>query len=262
MINDPTTLLALALCVGILGLVVLILPLLILFWSQMEPQLAGVVGGEGDAEKADDEYGSQAVLPRLMKSFGDMAELEKEAAAKKSSRKASSKAKSRKTSTSTSRSQASAISKTIKAAPAKRKKAAASKTAKTKAKSGEVAPSKKKKAEGVKKASAKKATAKSTNSKAAKKRTPAGAKRDPILGVVYSKKPKEIDDLKEIKGVAKVIEGKLHKSGIYTFRQIVEWDSAAIDAFSDKLAFKGRVRNEDWQKQCAKLHKSKYDEKI
>jgi len=80
--------------------------------------------------------------------------------------------------------------------------------------------------------------------------------------VIYTKKPKEIDDLKEIKGVAKVIEAKLHKAGIYTFRQVAEWDSAAIDAFSDKLSFKGRIRNEGWQKQCAKFHKDKYGEKV
>ena len=94
------------------------------------------------------------------------------------------------------------------------------------------------------------------------RRTPAGAKRDPILGLVYSKQPKEIDDLKQIKGVAKVIEGKLHKAGIYTFRQVAEWDGAAIDAISDQLSFKGRIRNEAWQKQCAKFHQEKYGEKL
>ena len=82
------------------------------------------------------------------------------------------------------------------------------------------------------------------------------------MGVVYTKKPKEVDDLKQIKGVAKVIEGKLHKAGIYTFRQVVEWEDSAIEAFSEKLSFGGRVRNDAWQEQCAQFHKEKYGEKL
>ena len=240
MITDPASLFAFACFVGILGLLVLILPLMILFWSQMEPQILGLVVGTNDPE---DEYRSQAVLPKLMKSFGNLADKEPVPAPAKSAKRSA-----RKPAT-TSRSKASTRTRTVKAAPAKKKSATgAKKSATTRAKGGSAKP----KAKST--AKAKKA--------ARSKSTPAGAKRDSVLGVIYSKKPKEIDDLKQIKGVAKVIEAKLHKAGIYTFRQIVEWDAAAIEAFSERLSFKGRIVNEGWQKQCAKFHKEKYGEKI
>ena len=263
MITDPTALFALALCVGILGLVVLILPLLILFWSQVEPQLVGLVM-DRSAPGADDEYSSQAVLPKLMKSFGSMAEqdLKKGGAASGRKKAVAKPAAKRKPAKTTARSKASSSEKTVKAAPAKSKSSSTGSKANPKSKATTKAPTKAQSATAAKAGksspSVKKAKAKST----ATRRTPAGARRDAVLGVIYSKKPKEADDFKQIKGVAKVIEAKLHKAGVYTYRQVVEWDAAAIEAFSEKLSFRGRIRNEGWQKQCAKLHKEKYGEKI
>jgi len=265
MFTDPTTLFALALCIGILGLLVLILPLLMLFWSQMEPQLAGMMGA--GAAQGEDDYSSHAALPRLMKSFDDLAELDRARAGRKAKSSPSSRT-SRKASTG-SRSKASTRPKTVKAAPSAKTgkgkapvKKAQKKVVAAKGKSPARAAGKAR-VVSAKAQAEKPGTARGTSKKArAVRRTPAGAKRDPILGLVYTKKPKEIDDLKQIKGVAKVIEGKLHQVGIYTFRQIVEWDAAAIDAFSEKLSFKGRIRNEGWQKQCAKFHAEKYGEKL
>ena len=135
MITDPSALIALALCIGILGLVVLILPLLILFWSQMEPQIAGLISG--DEASADDEYGSQAVLPQLMKSFGNLAG--------QGGSGAKAKPKPRRKATTTSRSKATARTK----ATAKPKPKSAPKTAskpkttpKTKSKTGSTPKSK------------------------------------------------------------------------------------------------------------------------
>jgi predicted flap endonuclease-1-like 5' DNA nuclease len=249
MITDPTALFALALFVGILGLVVLILPLLILFWSQMEPQLVGMMAAR--AGEANDEYASLSVLPKLMKSFGDLAD-QRPAGGKSSPTRA--KGKTRRKPAAIPRSKASTTDKTVKAAPSKRKPASASSSKKATSAKAKSKPKSKSVATKARSATATRAKKASTTAKVApKRRTPAGAKRDPILGVVYSKKPKASDDLKEIKGVGKVIEGKLHQAGIYTFCQIVDWDEAAIDAFSEKLSFKGRVRNENWQKQCAKF---------
>ena len=260
MIADPSSLLAIALLVGILGLAVLVLPLLILFWSQMQPQLIGLVAVNRSGASDADDYATHESLPKLMKSFGSIAELEKKAE-KKAKAKPAKKSKLTKTA---ARTKASSTTKTVKTKTKAKAKMAAKSTKTTKA-----AAAKKPKAKmaAKTKTSAKATTlakpaVKRAKAKSVKKRTPAGAKRDAVLGVIYSKKPKEVDDLKEIKGVAKVIEAKLHKAGIYTFRQIVEWDKAAIDAFSDKLSFKGRIRNEGWQKQCAKFHKAKYGEKI
>ena len=143
----------------------------------------------------------------------------------------------------------------MKAAPAKKKP-------KTAAANGKKAPATKAKTKAKPAAAATKAAKPPGASKSKpKRRLPVGAKRHPIFGLVYSQMPKEIDDLKQIKGVAKVIEAKLHDAGIYTFRQVVEWDDVAIDAFSEKLSFKGRIRNEGWQQQCAKFHEEKYGEK-
>ena len=258
MINDPSTLLALLLFVGTIGLMVLILPLLILFWSQLEPQLVGMVVENRKYEP--DEYGSQSVLPQLMKSFGNLADETKarkprpasagrKKAASSSKPKSKVKPAARKSSATSSRSKATTKTKAVTKKPATTKsKAKAKPKTTTAAKSKPTATSSKKAA--------------ATKTKAKARRTPAGAKRDPILGIIYNRKPKEVDDLKQIKGVAKVIEGKLHSAGIYTYRQIVEWDAPAIEAFSEKLSFKGRIRNEGWQKQCAKFHKDKYGEKI
>jgi len=266
MMSDPASIFALAVFVGILGLVVLIMPLLILFWSQMEPQLVGMV--RGHAGQQDDEYGSLAVLPKLMKTFGNLAERSGSGAGA-----ASGKAQPRRE-PATARAKARVTSKTVKAAPVRTRKTATVAAAKTgakpkskpraKAKASASAPTRAKAGEGnpAKRVAKASAAAKSNSKPKPMPETPAGAKRDPIFGVVYSKRPKEIDDLKEIKGVAKVIEGKLHEAGIYTFRQIVEWDAKAIDAFSGKLSFKGRIHKEGWQQQCAKFHAAKYGEKI
>ena len=258
MITDPTTLIALAFCIGILGLTVLILPLLLLGWSQMEPQLTGLFAGRDGGD--EDEYPSQAVLPRLMKSYGTLAG---QVAVTEGGSSSKTTAK-RKTS---ARSKASATAKTAvkKTAAEKTKKPAAAKSKAKTAKPKSSAKSKPASKSGTaSKTSKSKASGSKTKAKkpAARPKTPAGAKRDAVLGVIYTKKPKEVDDLKQIKGVAKVIEGKLHSAGIYTFRQIVEWDDAAIDAFAESLSLKGRIRNEGWQNQCAKFHQEKYGEKI
>ena len=249
MITDPTTLFALALFVGILGLVVLILPLLILFWSQMEPQLAGMVAPR--AGETDDEYASLSVLPKLMKSFGHLAD---QASVGGKSSPTRARGKTQRKPASTPRSKASPTDKTVKTAPTKRKPASTSSGKRTSSAKPKAKPKSKSGATKAPSATTTRAKRAATTAKVApKRRTPAGAKRDPILGIVYSKKPKAADDLKEIKGVGKVIEGKLHKAGIYTFRQIAEWDEAAVDGISEKLSFRGRIRNEAWQKQCVKF---------
>lgn len=81
---------------------------------------------------------------------------------------------------------------------------------------------------------------------------------DPVRGVVYTERPKLVDDLKLISGIAKVLEGKLNDYGIYTYKQIVEWDQKAINEFSQLLVFKDRIERDDWQAQGRRLHEHKY----
>ena len=83
-------------------------------------------------------------------------------------------------------------------------------------------------------------------------------RRDPVLGVVFTQRPTDFDDLKQIHGVARVLEGKLHAMGIYTYRQVLEWDDQAIDAVSKRIAFKDRVRRDHWVEQVRRLYRAKY----
>ena len=85
---------------------------------------------------------------------------------------------------------------------------------------------------------------------------------DKSLGFVYKSKPSKIDDLTRVKGVGDVIVKKLHNFGVYRFKQIALWRQDQIDAFSEKLAFKGRIEREIWVNQAADLHFGDYKERL
>jgi predicted flap endonuclease-1-like 5' DNA nuclease len=62
------------------------------------------------------------------------------------------------------------------------------------------------------------------------------------------------DDLKQIKGVKRVLERTLHKVGVYYFWQIAEWsreDVAHVDSVLP--AFKGRIDRDHWVTQANEL---------
>ncbi|WP_194086916.1 hypothetical protein [Pseudohoeflea suaedae] len=106
----------------------------------------------------------------------------------------------------------------------------------------------------ARKAEAKPATKKKPVSKTAKASAPAKpakpktAKPKPLAGK---------DDLKKIKGVGKVIEGKLNAEGITTYAQIAAWTKTDAEAFSEKLDFQGRIGRENWIAQAKALEKAK-----
>lgn len=87
-------------------------------------------------------------------------------------------------------------------------------------------------------------------------------KQDPVYGIIYSEAPDEVDDLKKIKGVAKVLEGKLHGIGVYRFKQVAVWTDAACAEFSKLLTFKNRIYQDNWIAQAKDFHKEKYDEEL
>ncbi len=109
--------------------------------------------------------------------------------------------------------------------------------------------------------------AKSTKSKTATKKPaskpakkvvakdPTPRKKDPNLGMVYTKRPKSIDDLKEISGVGPVLEKRLNKAGIYQFSQVKDWGKKTIDYLDDELNLGGRIRREKWINQAKRLAK-------
>jgi NADH-quinone oxidoreductase subunit E len=61
------------------------------------------------------------------------------------------------------------------------------------------------------------------------------------------------DDLKRIKGIGKVNEGKLNALGIFHFDQIAAWSRAEIRWVGTYLAFPGRIDREDWLAQAGVL---------
>ena len=85
---------------------------------------------------------------------------------------------------------------------------------------------------------------------------------DDSLGLVYSEPPEHKDDLTDIKGVGKVLNGKLNSFGIYTYRQIAGWNDSIIAEFSTTLSFKNRIHRDDWIGQVKALHKEKYREDL
>lgn len=68
----------------------------------------------------------------------------------------------------------------------------------------------------------------------------------------------EADDLKLIIGVGPFLEKKLHAIGIYTFRQIANFNQDDIEQVNDVIEFfPGRIGREDWVGQSARLAKNK-----
>lgn len=87
-------------------------------------------------------------------------------------------------------------------------------------------------------------------------------KQDPVYGIIYTEAPDEADDLKKIKGVAKVLEGKLNGIGVYRFKQVAVWTEAACDEFSNLLTFKNRIYQDNWIAQAKEFHREKYGEEL
>jgi predicted flap endonuclease-1-like 5' DNA nuclease len=68
--------------------------------------------------------------------------------------------------------------------------------------------------------------------------------------------PAQADDLKDIVGVGPFLERKLHALGIYTFRQVANFDRDDIDKVNDIIEFfPGRIERDDWVGQAVQLAK-------
>lgn len=73
----------------------------------------------------------------------------------------------------------------------------------------------------------------------------------------------EKDDLKEIFGIAKVLEDRLNEIGIHTFREIATFTEEDIERVAEQIGpFRGRIRRDHWITQAKSLHKEKYGEKL
>lgn len=75
-------------------------------------------------------------------------------------------------------------------------------------------------------------------------------------GLIYLDEPESRDDLKRIYGIAEVLERKLNDFGVYTFKQIMNWEDENIREFSKLLEFfKDRIDRDDWIGQARKLYR-------
>jgi predicted flap endonuclease-1-like 5' DNA nuclease len=62
------------------------------------------------------------------------------------------------------------------------------------------------------------------------------------------------DDLKQIKGVKRVLERTLHKVGVFYFWQIAEWSPEDVKHVDSVLpSFKGRIDRDHWVTQASEL---------
>jgi predicted flap endonuclease-1-like 5' DNA nuclease len=87
--------------------------------------------------------------------------------------------------------------------------------------------------------------------------------KEPIdLGEIFEGRPEVVDDLKKVRGIAKVMETKLNAAGIYTYAQVARWSDEAAAEFGVRLAIIGNVHRYNWRQQCAKLHQEKYHEEV
>ena len=65
----------------------------------------------------------------------------------------------------------------------------------------------------------------------------------------------EADDLKLIKGVGKVLEGKLNEAGIYHFWQVAALKGDQIEELEQEMSFPGRITRDDWVSQAEEFAK-------
>ncbi len=82
---------------------------------------------------------------------------------------------------------------------------------------------------------------------------PGRTETDPHLGLVYTSRPAHQDDLTALKGIARVLEQRLHGLGVYTYEQIAGWNTDQVREFSSRLAFKDRIQREEWVEQARAL---------
>nr|WP_321455373.1 50S ribosomal protein L21 [uncultured Cohaesibacter sp.] len=90
--------------------------------------------------------------------------------------------------------------------------------------------------------------------KAAKKATPAKAEAAPAKAAPVAAAPAgDKDDLKKLKGLGKVMEGKLNELGITTYAQIAAFTAEDIEKAEDAIGAKGRFERDNWIEQAAAL---------
>ncbi len=82
----------------------------------------------------------------------------------------------------------------------------------------------------------------------------AGMQRDPRFGRIYNQAPHRIDDLTRIPGIDGALRDSLHRLGVYTFRQIMEWDTKIVQEVGRQLGLRDAIDRDDWVGNARRLH--------
>ena len=90
-----------------------------------------------------------------------------------------------------------------------------------------------------------------------RKPTPRAKVLDPKPAALSAPRGGQADNLKQIKGIGPKIEASLNAMGIYHLDQVAAWSKANVDWVDAQLAFKGRIRREQWVEQATDLSKVK-----
>ncbi|MEQ1519866.1 MAG: hypothetical protein ABL936_01195 [Aestuariivirga sp.] len=77
---------------------------------------------------------------------------------------------------------------------------------------------------------------------------------------VSSARGGKADKLQRISGVGPKNEKVLHNLGFFHFDQIAAWTPAEIEWVDDHLKFNGRIKREEWTRQCKLLAAGKEEE--
>ena len=94
--------------------------------------------------------------------------------------------------------------------------------------------------------------------KAAERAAPAGKMERPKG--ISSARGGKADKLQRISGVGPKNEKVLHNLGFFHFDQIAAWTPEEVEWVDDHLKFNGRIKREEWTKQCKLLAAGKEDE--
>lgn len=76
-------------------------------------------------------------------------------------------------------------------------------------------------------------------------------------------RPHQKDDLKQIHGIGPVMERVLNRMGMFTFRQIAEWNERDVEHMASELnTFPDRIRHDNWIAGAKEQHFLKYGEEL
>ena len=76
---------------------------------------------------------------------------------------------------------------------------------------------------------------------------------------LLTERPDEVDDLKRIKGVGKVMEAVLNDKGVYLFRQIANFSAKDVAWVNEAIeALPGRIERDNCVGQAQELYRDKY----